>query len=44
MGPPAPKVTEFGMTGQVAEMVPVKALVEQTGLLVQQQIRTNIFL
>jgi hypothetical protein len=44
LGPPAPKVTEFGITGQLADMGPIKELVEQTGLLVQQQVRTNIHL
>lgn len=39
-----PKVTEFGITGQLADMSPVKELVEQTGLLVQQQVRTNMVL
>lgn len=39
-----PKVAEFGFTGSLADMSPVKQLVEQTGLLVQQQVRTNIAL
>lgn len=44
IGPEAPKVQEFAMSGQFADMGPVKELVEQTGLLVQQQIRTNMLL
>lgn len=44
MGPPAPKVTEFGITGQLADMGPVKELVADAGLLFQQQVRTNIAL
>ncbi len=41
-GPEAQKVQEFALSGQLADMGPVKELIEQTGLLVQQQIRTNI--
>jgi hypothetical protein len=43
-GPAQPKVHEFALSGQLADMGPVKALVEQTGLLVQQQLRTNMHL
>lgn len=43
-GPPKPKVQEFAVAGQLADMGPVKELVEQTGLLFQQQVRTNIHL
>lgn len=43
-GPPAPKVQEFYASGQLADMGPVKELIEQTGLLVQQQVRTNMHL
>ncbi len=43
-GPEAPKVQEFYAAGQMADMGPVKELVEQTGLLMQQQVRTNIAL
>lgn len=43
-GPAQPRVQEFYASGQLADMTPVKELVEQTGLLVQQQVRTNIFL
>lgn len=40
---PATETTkEFAVTGQLADMGPVKELMEQVGLLVQQQIRTNI--
>ncbi len=35
---------EFAVAGQLADMGPVKALIEQTGLLVQQQVRTNMHL
>lgn len=41
-GPPAPKVQEFAMSGQLADMGPVKELVESVGLLVHQQVRTNM--
>lgn len=41
---PRQKSTEFSMAGQLADMGPVKELVEQTGLLVQQQVRTNMHL
>ena len=37
-----PKVQEFAVTGQLADMSPVKQLVEDVGLLVQQQVRTNL--
>ena len=43
-GPEAPKVQEFYASGQLADMGPVKELVEQAGLLLQQQVRTNIHL
>jgi hypothetical protein len=43
-GPAQPKVHEFALSGQLADMGPVKELMEQTGLLVQQQVRTNIHL
>lgn len=43
-GPEAPKVQEFYATGTLYDMGPVKELVEQTGLLVQQQVRTNMHL
>ena len=43
-GPPAPKVQEFAVSGQLADMGPVKELIESVGLLVQQQVRTNIHL
>lgn len=43
-GPIQPKVQEFAVAGQLADMGPVKALIEQTGLLVQQQVRTNMAL
>lgn len=39
-----PKVQEFSMSGQLADMGPVKELVGQTGLLVQQQLRTALVL
>jgi len=40
----APVVQEFGFSGQLADMGPIKELVEQTGLLVQQELRTAIAL
>lgn len=43
-GAPKPKVQEFYAAGQLMDMGPVKELVEQTGLLVQQQVRTNMHL
>lgn len=43
-GPAAPKVQEFYAAGQLADMGPVKELVETAGLLMQQQVRTNIHL
>ncbi len=43
-GPPAPKVQEFYASGQLADMGPVKELVETAGLLLHQQVRTNIHL
>jgi len=44
IGPESAKVHEFAMTGQLSDMGPVRELVETTGLLVQQQIRTNMAL
>jgi hypothetical protein len=41
-GPPAPKVQEFYAAGQLADMGPVKELVEGVGLLMQQMVRNNI--
>lgn len=41
-GPEAPKVQEFYAAGALHDMGPVKELVEALGLLVQQQIKTNI--
>lgn len=41
-GPEAPKVQEF--FGKMSEMGPIEKLVENTGLLVQQQLRTNVAL
>jgi hypothetical protein len=41
---PKQKSAEFSVSGQLADMGPVKELVEQTGLLVQQQVRTNLAL
>lgn len=41
-GPPAPKVQELHVAGQFSDMGPVKELVAQMGLLVQQQLRTGI--
>lgn len=43
-GPPAPKVQEFYASGSLADMGPVRELIEQTGLLVQQQVKTNVHL
>lgn len=43
-GPPAPKVQEFYAAGQLADMGPVKELVEGVGLVMQQMVRTNIAL
>lgn len=42
--PRATETREFSLAGQLADMGPVKELVEQTGLLVQQQVRTNMHL
>lgn len=42
--PKATETREFSVSGQLADMSPVKELVEQTGLLVQQQVRTNMVL
>lgn len=41
-GPEAPKVQEFYASGQLADMGPIKELVETAGLLMQQQVRTNM--
>lgn len=43
-GPVQPKVREFHATGQLADMGPIRELVEVMGLLAQQTIRTNLFL
>ena len=43
-GPPTPKVQEFYAAGQLADMGPVKELVESVGLVMQQMVRTNIAL
>ena len=43
-GPPQPKVQEFALSGQLADMGPVKELIEQAGLLFQQQVRSNVAL
>lgn len=43
-GAPTPKVQEFYAGGQLADMGPVKELVEGQGLLIQQQVRTNLAL
>jgi hypothetical protein len=43
-GAPREKIHEFNMTGQLQDMGPVKELVGQTGLLVQQQLRTAVAL
>jgi hypothetical protein len=43
-GPPAPKVQEFALSGQLADMGPVKELIESVGLVMQQMVRTNIAL
>ncbi|HYD06018.1 MAG TPA: hypothetical protein VEC60_09835 [Reyranella sp.] len=41
---PQPETKEFSVAGQLADMGPVKELIEQTGLLMQQQVRTNLVL
>jgi hypothetical protein len=43
-GPPQPKVQEFYASGQFADMGPVRELLEQAGLLFQQQVRTNMLM
>lgn len=43
-GAPQPKVQEFALSGQLADMGPVKELIEGVGLLMQQQVRTNMHL
>lgn len=40
--PPTETTKEFAVSGQLADMGPVKELVEQAGLLFQQQVRTNM--
>lgn len=42
--PPPSKVQEFYAAGSLADMGPVKELVETAGLLMQQQVRTNMHL
>lgn len=42
--PPKEHTKEFSLAGQLADMGPVKELVEGVGLLIQQQVRTNIHL
>jgi hypothetical protein len=42
--PAKEQTKEFALTGQLADMGPVKELVEGVGLLIQQQVRTNIHL
>lgn len=39
-----PKVREFAVTGQLADMGPVRELIEDAGLLIQQQVKTNVLL
>ena len=39
-----PETKEFSVAGQLADMGPVKELIEGVGLLVQQQVKTNIHL
>lgn len=43
-GPEQPTVKEFALTGQMADMGPIREMIENQGLLYQQQIRTNIHL
>lgn len=43
-GPARPIVQEFSVAGQLADMGPVKELIEQTGLLVIQELRAAIAL
>jgi hypothetical protein len=43
-GPATPKVQEFYAAGQLADMGPVKEMVESVGLVMQQMVRTNIAL
>lgn len=40
----ATETKEFTMAGQLADMGPVRELIEGVGLLVQQQVKTNIHL
>lgn len=42
--PAKSETKEFSMAAQLADMGPVRELVQQAGLLVQQQVRTNIAL
>lgn len=44
VGPEAPKVQEFYAAGALHDMGPVKELVEVTGLVMQQMVRTNMAL
>lgn len=41
---PCQQTKEFSLAGQLADMGPVKELVEGVGLLVQQQVKTNLHL
>ena len=41
-GPEQPKIQEFALSGQLADMGPVKELIEGVGLLVQQMVRANM--
>lgn len=41
---PKEEPKEFAVAGQLADMGPVKELIEGVGLLVQQQVRTNMHL
>ena len=42
--PAKSETKEFSMAGQLADMGPVKELVEDVGLLIQQMVRTNVVL
>lgn len=42
--PAKSETKEFSMMGQLSDMGPVRELVEQTGLLFQQQVKTTILL
>lgn len=39
-----PKMQEFAVAGQLADMGPVRELIEGVGLLIQQMVRTNLVL